>query len=84
MYVIASAGNIVYVIILGCLLLLYIESLPIWDFKLVHMCWEQLPVVEWADCVLIVYLAIADDPSMQKWAYVEWSCVLNCFMLHLY
>ena len=24
------------------------------------MCWEQLPVSEWADCVLIVYLAVAD------------------------
>ena len=35
-------------------------TVPIWDFKLVHMCWEQLPVSEWADCVLIVYLAVAD------------------------
>ena len=24
------------------------------DFKPVHMCWEQLPVGEWADCALIV------------------------------
>jgi len=30
------------------------------------MCWEQLPVGEWADCVLIVYLAIADDPGLVK------------------
>ena len=29
-------------------------TVPICDFKLVHMCWEQLPVGEWADCVLIV------------------------------
>ena len=36
------------------------------DFKPVHMCWEQLPVGEWADCVLIVYLAIADDPGLGK------------------
>ena len=37
---------------------------PILDFKPVHMCWEQLPVREWADCALIVYLAIADDPGV--------------------
>ena len=30
------------------------------------MCWEQLPVGEWADCVLIVCLAIADDPGLGK------------------
>ena len=30
------------------------------------MCWEQLSVGEWADCVLIVYLAIADDPGLSK------------------
>ena len=36
------------------------------DFKPVHMCWEQLPVGEWADCVLIVYLDIADDPGLDK------------------
>ena len=41
-------------------------TVPICDFKLVHMCWEQLPVGEWADCVLIVYLAIADDPGLSK------------------
>ena len=39
---------------------------PILDFKPVHMCWEQLSVGEWADCVLIVYLAIADDPRLVK------------------
>jgi len=36
------------------------------DFKLVHMCWEQLPVGEWADCVLIVNLAVADDAGLGK------------------
>ena len=36
------------------------------DFKPVHMCWEQLPVGEWADGVLIVYLDIADDPGLGK------------------
>ena len=39
---------------------------PILDFKAVHMCWEQLPVSELVDCVLIVYLAVADDPGMSK------------------
>ena len=43
-----------------------VATVPIWDFKLVHTCWEQLPVSEWADCVLIVCLAIADDPGLSK------------------
>jgi len=30
------------------------------------MCWEQLPVGEWADCVLIVNLAVADDAGLGK------------------
>ena len=37
-----------------------VATAPIWDFKLVHMSWEQLPVGEWADYVLVVYLAVAD------------------------
>ena len=50
-------------------------TVPIWDFKLVHMCWEQLPVVEWADCVLIVYLAIADDPGLSKMLSIHSWCL---------
>jgi len=30
------------------------------------MCWEQLPVGEWTDCVLILYLDIADDSGLGK------------------
>ena len=41
-------------------------TVPICDFKLVHMCWEQLPVGEWADCVLIVCPRTEQDAYLKR------------------